>query len=79
VTPEHQARLTPATAGFRRSAGSVLRSWMHRSGPALRAAALWSIVRIREPVHTAPAVTGAQAFTVVWRLVSGKPIRPPIR
>lgn len=46
-------------------------------GVAFRLLALATIPPLREPPHTSPPVTSAQAFTVVWRLVAGKPVRPP--
>jgi len=46
-------------------------------GLALRTLAGFTILRIREPQRAPSSVTSAQAFTIVWRLVTGKPIRPP--
>ncbi len=48
-------------------------------GVLLRTIALATIPRVSEPAHTRPPITSAQAFTVVWRLVAGKPVRPPAR
>ncbi len=47
-------------------------------GFGLRLLAGFTIFRIREPARSPTSVTSAQAFTIVWRLVVGKPIRPPV-
>jgi MFS family permease len=44
-------------------------------GTLLRAAAGLLILRIREPARSGGDIPGSQAFSVVWRLLIGKPIR----
>ncbi len=48
-------------------------------GTLLRALAGFTILRIREPVRTSETIASGQAFSVVWRLLIGKPIRPITR
>jgi MFS family permease len=48
-------------------------------GTALRAGAGLAILRIREPARSAEDIANGQAFSVVWRLLIGKPVRPITR
>jgi hypothetical protein len=48
-------------------------------GALLRLLAGLTILRIREPAREVPGIGSGPAFSIVWRLLIGKPVRPVTR